>query len=335
MNEFQHPDSIWTWDSSARSRRASLWVPYLQTIKKAKSGWEVAYNGGEFVVDLRKTEAILFYGSSGDLPLAFLDDLAAHRVVMLIHRRNLADPYVFYPAARRDDIDLLTAQITARENFIRAAYVARTLVRERFKATRYPVKEGFYQQLSKLRKIEEVRNAEALQSRQYWGRFFSELGLEGETRRGKNPVSAALDACSFFLYGVLLRWVLMHKLSPAHGYLHVTTGYPSLVYDLMEPYRYILEDVVQKIYLTQPKDLTAACLSELKFALETEVFVPSHRVVVRRKNLLHGAVLSLRAWLLKQTDRLVFPTEGQRIGGRKPKVGYRLPGADSQKKAPG
>jgi CRISPR/Cas system-associated endonuclease Cas1 len=125
----------------------------------------------------------------------------------------------------------------------------------------------------------------------------------------------------------MLRWILVHKMSPAHGYLHITSGYPSLAYDLMEPYRYIVEEAVEESYKAQAKDLTAASLEAIKTSLESEVFVPSHRTMVRRKNLLHGAVLSLRAWLLGEVSRLVFPTEGERIGGRKPKVGYLLPGS--------
>jgi CRISPR/Cas system-associated endonuclease Cas1 len=328
MNEFQHPDSIWTWSSSSRNARSSLWIPYLQHIEKTKGGWQIAYNGGEFLMKLEKVEALLLYGATGDLPLAFLDDLASHRVVMLVHRRNLPDPYVFVPAARRDDADILSAQIMVRQNQLKCAYVARTLVRARFQASPYPVAEGFYKQLAKMRCVVDVRAMEARQSKQHWQKYFSALGLPHEHRRGKHPVALALDAGSFFLYGVLLRWVLLHRLSPAHGYLHVTTGYPSLVYDLMEPYRYLIEEAVFKVAQRGATDVTAATLSELKLSLDTEVFVPSHRATVRRKNLLHGAVLGLRSWLLGQAPKLVFPTEGARVGGRPPQVGYRLPGAD-------
>ena len=327
MDEFQHPDSIWTWSSSVRRGRASLWIPYLQSIEKVKAGWNIIYNGGEFLADLDKVDSILLYGASGDLPVRFLDELASKRVPLLIHRRNLADPYVFVPGGRRDDADILTAQIKCRENQTKSAYVARTLVRERFNGGLYPVTDGFVERLSRLRSVALIRMEEAHQSRTYWQRFFAELGLSEDTRRGDNPVSAALDAGSFFLYGVMLRWVLMHKLSPAHGFLHVTTGYPSLVYDLLEPYRYIIETEVAKAAKSNASDLTAACLSGIKASMDTSVFVPSHRAYVRRKNLLHGAVLALRSWLIGEVPRLVFPTEGSKVGGRPPAVGYKLPGA--------
>jgi len=74
----------------------------------------------------------------------------------------------------------------------------------------------------------------------------------------------------------------------------------------------------------------------MKSSLDEVVFVPSHRTHVRRKNLLHGAVLSLRSYLLGDTKRLVLPTEGEKIGGRPPKMSYKLPGANAKiKEVPG
>lgn len=326
MDDFQHPDSVWTWSTSVRRGRASLWIPYLQSIEKVKAGWKITYNGGDFVADLAKVDSILLYGASGDLPVRFLDELASKRVPLLIHRRNLADPYVFIPGGRRDDADILTAQIKCRENQTKSAYVARTLVRERFNCGLYPVTGGFIDRLNRMRSVELIRMEEAHQSRTYWQRFFTELGMPNDNRRSNNPVAAALDAGSFFLYGVMLRWVLMHKMSPAHGFLHITTGYPSLVYDLLEPYRYIIESEVAKAAKANAPDLTAACLNGIKASMDTSVFVPSHRAYVRRKNLLHGAVLALRSWLIGDVSRLVFPTEGNKVGGRPPAVGYKLPG---------
>jgi CRISPR/Cas system-associated endonuclease Cas1 len=227
---------------------------------------------------------------------------------------------------------MLTAQIMVRQNATKSSFIARTLVRERFKATKFPIPEGFYKALTRLRDVTDIRLTEAHQSKAYWGKYFADIGQPDTARRSDNPVSVALDAGSFFLYGILLRWVLMHKLSPAHGVLHVTTGYPSLVYDLMEPYRYIIEDAVAQCVRLECKDLTEGTLSEIKASLDEVVYVPSHRTNVRRKNLLHGAVLSLRSYLMGETKRLVLPTEGKKIGGRPPKQSYKLPGANAKMK---
>lgn len=346
MDDKQHPDSIWTWTTSARRGRAAIWVPYLQSVERIKGGWALTYNGGRIDLDPKDADSILIYGATGSLPVPFLDDLARHRVPLMIHRRNLDDPYIFVPGARRDDADILSAQIRARDNQTKCAYVARSLIRERFKATRFPVPASFYQALARQRSVEAARQMEAEQSRQYWAKYFSALGLADWGRRHDNPVSAALDAGSFFLYGIVLRWVLMHRLSPAHGYLHVTTGYPSLAYDLMEPYRAWIEDTVFDLAARAGRradeggpaaaspdpgrvweGFTEKCLARLKDAMDEQVYLPSHRAIARRKNLLHGAVLALRSWLLGKTRRLVLPVEGPKLGGRKPKQGYRLPGA--------
>jgi CRISPR/Cas system-associated endonuclease Cas1 len=326
IDDFQHPDSIWTWSSSARRGRASVWIPYMKSIEKSKGGWIAVYNGGDVLIDPAKVDSILLYGATGALPVSFLDDLAAHRVPLMVHRRNLPDPYVFVPGGRRDDVDILSAQVRARDNGNRCAYVARTLIRERFRATPYPIAESFFRELAATRSVTQVRAMEAEQSRVYWTRYFREAGLPEESRRSDNPLSAALDAGSFFVYGVLLRWVLLHRMSPAHGFLHVTTGYPSLVYDLMEPFRAFIERAAFEAHGAAPGNVTAATLQRLKDGMEEQVFVPSHRTTVRRKNLLHGVVLALRSWLVGESLRFVVPAEGPKIGGRPPRQGYRLPG---------
>lgn len=73
------------------------------------------YNGGETSIDLNKVDAILLYGASGAMPVAFLDELATRRVPLLISRRNLPNPYVFIPGWRRDDRDTLSSQIRCRD----------------------------------------------------------------------------------------------------------------------------------------------------------------------------------------------------------------------------
>ena len=142
-------------------------------------------------------------------------------------------------------------------------------------------------------------------------------------------LNAALNAGSFFLYGVILRWLLFHKFSPSHGYLHEPTSYPSLCYDLIEPYRHIIEESVSetfKIVTTSQKESTSIALQYIKSKLEQEVYVPTTRQTVSRKNLLHGVVLALRSYLLSESKRFVIPTEGKKAGGRPPKVAYLLPG---------
>lgn len=332
IDQFQHPDSIWTWKSNKRGRKASLWIPYLDEITKVRgSKWELAYNGGELQIDLKTIDCIMIYGGTGDLPVLFLDQLGIHRIPLILHRRNMDAPALLLPAPRPDVEDALGAQVTTRQNEIKAAYVARTLVRCRFQSVSdyITIPHRAWQRFNQLRGIEEIRNYEARWAKRYWKTYFSSLGLPNGKRREDNPASRALNACSFFMYGVTLRWILAHRLSPHHGFLHRPTDYPSLVYDLIEPYRYIAEGAVRRTLETVDLDndnLTRFSLEVIKRVMEETVYVPATRQSVRRKNLLHGSVLSLRAWLLGEMPRLVLPTEGARIGGRPPKISYTLPG---------
>lgn len=336
IKEYSHPDSIWTWKSNNRKHKVSLWLPYFQSvepIKGKKDGYRFVYNGGEVELRLKQLDSILIYGASGTLSVDFLDKLSWYRIPLIIHRRNMPRPYCFLPATGIDEHDVITNQILTRENGIRQVYIARTLIEARFRSMSswVPISGTAYQKLRKARTIDGVRNIEAQVSRRFWKCFFEKLGTPDLVRRQKdNPVTQALDAASFFLAGIILRWILFHRLSPAHGYLHVNTTYMALVYDLMEPYRYLMEKALAMSAETKDSEdhskLTALTIEGLKKELERPVYVPSTRQTVRQKNLLHGIVLALRSYLMKETKRFVIPVEGERKGGRPPKVSYRMPG---------
>ncbi|MCG5030447.1 CRISPR-associated endonuclease Cas1 [Mesosutterella sp. OilRF-GAM-744-9] len=332
LNEIQHSDFIWTWKSNKRSSRMSLWLPYYGKAEKIPRSkhWKISYNGGILEVDLSSIDFIMLYGATGDLPVAFLDELSQHRITLIIHRRNQPFPYVFQPVPSSDDADVLTKQILFRENQIKRVYIAKTLIKARLSqmAGMLAISPTVLSELAKSKKIEDVRAIEAHQTARYWKQYFTGLKLD-VSRREQSPIASALDAGSKFLYGIMLRWILFHKMSPCHAYLHEPSSYPTLAYDLMEPYRYIFEEAVAAAAASgigDSKKLVAKSLSILKDNLEVIVYVPATRQYVRRKNLLHGAVLALRAYLLGEVPRLVLPQEGKRKGGRPPKTGYRLPG---------
>ncbi len=332
ISSYQHPDSIWTWQSNRRNAKVSLWLPYVSGAEKvAGKTWRFTYNGGEVNTDLSKVDCLMFYGATGAIPVALIDDLSAHRVPLLVHRRNIGRPAVFLPAPRADPDDILTRQILTRTHETRRVYIARTLVRERFRAVNdlLPIPDAALGKLMRLRNLHQVRTWEAEHARKYWIRYFADLGCPGLARREKGSVQSALDAGSMFLSGVLLRWVLVHRLSPSHGFLHEGTNYLGLVYDMMEPARYMIEQAVANARKKVGEDdgeLTRFTLASLKKSMETVVYVPATRQFVRRKNLLHGGVLALRAYLNGDMRRFVIPCAGNRQGGRPPKISYRLPG---------
>jgi CRISPR-associated endonuclease Cas1 len=337
INKFQHPDSIWTWRPNRRKNKVSLWLPYFQEVERLPKGkgdrYRFVYKGGEVTCHLKEIEFLMFYGASGELSLEFLDRLNEYGIPLMIHRRNMHRPFVFFPERSSDDANVLTTQILARENQTRRCYIARVLVLERLRnfAPFLSISRFTESRLKKARDIETIRSIEAQASRRYWKKWFAELGFPDLGRRNRqHPANEALNAGSFFLYGILLRWILFHKLSPCHGFMHKPTTYPALVYDLMEPYRYLIEDSVKEACSSAKEDLsnlTGITFSCMKAAFEKEVYVPATRQTVREKNLLHGVVLALRSYLIGESKRLVLPVRGRKKGGRPPKVGFRLPGA--------
>lgn len=321
---------------SARGQRQSIWLPYVTSIcpiAKSKN-WQIQFNGGEVILDLSTIDTIMIYGDCGNLPVLFLDALNQHQIILSIHRRNQGRPYLFVPATGGNADDALSSQILARANLSTSAYVARTLIRERLhsQAGLIAISQSVFKQLAMCRTVDQVRAIEANQAARYWQVYFAKLGVpEPIARRNcPHPVNSALDAGSAFMQGVILRWVIHHRLSPFHGFLHRPTTYTALVFDLIEPYRIWIEQAVMHAAsesgTESDKILIPATLNKLKSILEGSVYVPATRQEVRRKALLHGVVLAIRAYLLDQQKRLVLPIEGERKGGRPPNVSYRLPG---------
>ncbi len=342
VTEEQHPDFIWTWKSNQKGTKASVWLPYFSEAKKIPrtKRWSISYNGGEVEVDFSRVDFVMFYGATGDIPIAFLDDAAKHGVILMIHRRNIDDPYVFYPSSFSDQDDLLSKQIRIRQHEQKKTYIAKVIIRERINkmATTIAIAPSLKKKLTSLKTVDEVRNLEAQTTARYWDKWFALLGIES-SRRQDHPINAGLDAGSKFIFGIILRWLVFHKFSPSHGFLHEPTTYPSLVYDLMEPYRYVIEEAAAKAWVKSDKtekNVIALTLTYIKKDLEELCFVPQTRQYVRKKNLLHGIVLALRSYLLGEMKKLVIPVEGIPNGGRPPKVGYRLPGSiyDCDRKRP-
>ena len=195
----------------------------------------------------------------------------------LVHRRNVDRPAVFLPAPRADAGDILTKQIVARTHNPKRADIARTLVRECFRgvADTFSLPDTAYRWLAWTRTLGQVRLWEAEHSRKYWRKYFAGLGHghPDVTRWEKGPLPAALDAGSMFLSEILLRWLLIHRLSPSHGFLHEGTDYMGLVYDLMEPVRYMIEEAAAAACRVHPPSSgsdvpTKATLSGLKRGLD-------------------------------------------------------------------
>lgn len=339
INKLQHQNSIWTWGSK-NSQKVSLWIPYTNRIRKlTKDNWHIKYNGGEVEFHMKEVDFILLYGDCGEIPVEFLDSLRKYKVCMIIHRRNIPEPIIFYAPIPNDNNDILTKQILFRENQIKRTYIARTLIKERFKnfESYIPIAKYTYDKLSKAKNIKIIRSIEAQETKRYWEEYYKNLNLD-ISRREKHIVNDALNAGSMFLMGVILRWVLFHKLSPSHGFMHEVTSYPALVYDLMEPYRYLIEKSTTIAYknlteedIIENKSITGDTLSILKKELEKITYCNETNQNLRTKNLLHGSVMALRSYLIGDMRNFVIPKAGKHKSGRPIKTTYKIPGNIWQK----
>ncbi|MDL2060428.1 CRISPR-associated endonuclease Cas1 [Mesosutterella sp. AGMB02718] len=327
-----HESSIWIWNSQEKGGKVSLWLPYAESLLRIprSSFWEARYGEETLEIDLQKTDLIMLYGERGNLPVTFLADLSKYGIPLMIHERRQPRPFIFYPPDFQDRNDILSLQILARNNKTRRKSVAKALVKARIASMskRYLIPEKISNGLHFANSIQEIRLAEAQATARYWSSWYSALGQPSE-RRINTPLNHALNLGSAFLHGILLRWILFHHLSPMHGFLHEATSYSALVYDLMEPYRYILEDAAADVFREtegEEKAMLRKIGPTIKERLSEIVFVPATRQSVQRKNLLHGIVLALRAWLAGDSPKFIIPTEGEPRGGRKPLPGYILPG---------
>jgi CRISPR/Cas system-associated endonuclease Cas1 len=322
ITEIQHPDWIWTWRITKNKKSVVIWIPYFDEISKYKKTWKISYQNQELEIQPSKIDSIMFYGGDGSLPLAFLEDCARYGVIVLIHRRNTRNPFLLSSARRGDSQGLMTAQILAREDQRKRVAIARNLIITRH---RNIITEIEKKELMSIRNIKALRMAEARITKRFWSKYFSDLSDERISRRSDHPFSQALDAVSFFLAGIVTRWSLLHGLNIHYGFLHERTSYPALVYDLMEPIRYMGETVVAECALKYSlEQLTAESLKRIKSYLQATVYVPALHQEVKRKSLIHGTVLAFQSYLNGKSLRLTFPLEGEKKAGRRAKVGFTL-----------
>lgn len=328
MDELGRQDSVIVFPGKAG--RPLYYIPYLTAIEcLRRPAYRIRFNGGEVDVSLQKAEAILFYGASGSIPVAFLDDASRYRVPITFHRTHRSEPYLLTPAVAGGRNDLLTQQILKRQDLRTRLYVAKQvcLARTESLAWLIPISRGQVAQVRGSTTLALLRQVEAQASARYWDAYFGSLGVPEASRRDGNRIAKALDAALMLVRGVLLRWVIHHRLSPSHGFLHEPTSYDALVFDLVEPYRALIERAVYAAAQSSPSTVTPeAAVHAAKQVLATPVYVPATQQTTAAKHLLHGGVLALRAYLAGDMLRLTLPIPGDRKPGRPFQTTYRLPG---------
>ncbi len=311
-------------------RKDYLWLPYVQDIKLVGNEVRFVYKGGKVTKKWSEIHSIMLYGKHIPLEQEFLEKVAFFNIPLVIHRRNMPRAVWINQSFKGSKDDILTKQILYREKVKKQLHIARKLLEKKFKSMNWvspPPRANIY----RITSIDELRNLEAIHAKQYWADFYERLGVKSQ-RRGENEIAKILDAVSKFVSSIELRWILYHGLSPYHGYLHIQTNYPALVYDLMEPYRGIFDKVVFKIIRKMRKKhkdkdgLLGAVINAIKEEFDRKVYVHSTRQIVTLHELLHGIVLALKAYLQGEANRFIVPYPSKPNGGRPVKAGFKLYG---------
>lgn len=310
-----------------------MWFPYTSSIELKNTTVGFVYKGGKYTTDIGAILSIMFYGGVCNLSEDFLQLCSRYRVPICIHRRNMPHAvWITYSITTSAKEDILTKQILYRINKKKSAHITRKLLHAKFKSMEWlvPYPSRFLQAYYS---VEDMRNIEAQHAKRYWKRYFELLGFNKYSRRGaNNNIKTILDAVSKLISGVVLRYVIYHNMSPYHGFLHVPTDYPALVYDLMEPYRGYIEKIVfNTIQQAQTeecgeKEFLGRCIIAIEHYLDEMVYTDATRQIVTFQELLHGIVLAVRSYLHKESAQFIVPIPGRPNGGRPVKTGYKLYG---------
>jgi len=306
-----------------------LWLTYTSKIQLKGKRVKFEFKNDTLDISFEEIHSIMFYGSVCPLTQDFLEKCSFYKIPVVIHRRNMISGVWLMPSTSGNRADYLTSQILFRQNQKKSSYITKRLLLAKFKSMEWLIPSPF-QQLHKMTDTKKMIAVEAWHARCYWKMFYEKLSLSNVTRRQKNvPVNQALDAVSKFISGIVLRWVVYHHLSPTHGFTHIPTDYPALIYDLMEPYRgytdKVVFEVAKNLKTTDSEKLTMIAISELKTFLDTQIYTNATKQIVTFHELYHGLVLALVSYL-SGNRRFIVPLPGKPNGGRPIQAGYKLYG---------
>jgi len=317
-----------------QKRKLPLWFPYTSKIELSGSKINFIYKGGKQKIDLKNIHSIMFYGSHCPLCEEFLDKCSLYKIPVVTHRRNMTrGNWIITPYGTNRE-DILTRQILFRENQKKRLYITRNLLKAKFDSMKW-LTEPPMESLYRVMEIKKLISIEAHHAKIYWKKYYSELGQKHDfSRRGNtdNYISQTLNAVSKFTCSIILRWLIYHHLSAFHGFMHLSTEYPALVYDLFEPYRGYCDKIVfdtLKNNKSKPREIIiASAIENIKDFLDTEVYINTTRQIITFHELFHGIVLAFRSYLLGN-KRFIVPLPGIPNGGRPIKAGYKLYGRNA------
>ena len=309
--------------------KVPLWIPYPNEVKVKARQLIITYKGGNVKIQVNSVHSIMFYGYVCPLKEDFFEICRRYSIPVCIHKRNMDSVVWIHPSYRTNVDDILTKQIITREHKVKQRHIVYKILKAKFESMKWLVNEP--SQFRPTLSVNKMRAIEAMHAKRYWKKYYKQLGNEGTRRDKNNELSGALNAVSKFVSSILLRWILFHNMSPYHGFLHIQTEYPALVYDLIEPHRGFIERAVFDALKNAGKkkkvtNYVGVAITAVEEFLDMSVYTHTTRQIVSYQELLHGNVLALRAYLFKTANRLIIPMPGKNIGGRPLKTGYKLYG---------
>ena len=319
-------------EKSRQPKKAPVWLPYLQSVRESKKGvFEFVFNGGEETIPADQILSVMVYGDADTaIDTKVLDKLCRRGIPVVIHRRNVERSIFITIGPRADPDDTLSAHLIKRSSSRASTHMARRLLLAKMQSMTWLVEP---KRLPPHASVDQLRNIEAVHAKAYWDAWFKRAGHPEWRRRSKNPAAETLDAVSKFCAGIVLRWITYHNLSPFHGFLHTPTDYPTLVYDLLEPYRGHLDFIVLKTILSvnDEKKWVPHSIAAVKAWLNSQTYVPLTRQIVTHQELFHGVVLSAKFYVLGKQKVFHIPMPGKANGGRPAKVEFKLYGRHAGK----
>lgn len=230
-------------------------------------------------------DSIILENSTGHISLAALRWLSAHNIpVFFLDFDGSTISSILPPTPIK--ADLRVAQIQASNNNNRKTTIARTIIEGKIRRSLFVLEwlSGRYDlqremrvtkaealRLGKASTVAQIRTVEGRVALRYWEAFAKampeQLRFQGRMTTSHNnnasdPVNAALN----YAYGCLKIFVRTAinslGLEPAVGFLHETAEAQtaeSLVYDLMEPFRFLCDIVIVQAFESgklSPQDFT-------------------------------------------------------------------------------
>ena len=318
-------------ENGGKRGKVPMWFPYTSKIESKPKSVKIVYKGGVDEADWKDVHSIMFYQGVCPLDEKFLDSCRKFKIPVCIHRRNVPRALWIFPSVVSGVDDILTKQILFRESEKKRTHISRVLLTAKLKSMKWLVEKP--EKFNRTDSIKEMRIRESMHAKKYWSRYFRKLAYPEYTRRrNPNVIKSVLDATYKFIVGIIIRWIVYHRISPYHAFLHATTEYPSLAYDLVEPYRgyvdkWVFDAVTEarKVGVDE-KDFLKHAIAHVKEMLYARTYTNPTRQIVTFHELFHGSVLALRCYLLGESYRFMVPVPSKPNGGRPVKAGYKLYG---------